>query len=539
MRPSRLGTYFHTIRHLRPTQVLARVWNRVNWARPDLASAPPRRARVSPLVEPCDGNATYVGANLFRALGVTRRIDSAQAWNDPASEKLWLYNLHYFDDLNAREAATRRGEQDALLRRWIAENPPGAGEGWEPYPVARRIVNVIKWVWSDTRDAVVDHSLAVQTRWLDSHIEFHIGGNHLLADAKALVFAGAFFAGPEGSRWHERGVALVRREIAEQVLADGGHYERSPMYHAAALEDVLDLINVLRAHGLPVPPELVGRSHEMLRWLEAMSHPDGEVSFFNDAAFDIAPTFAELTDYARRLGITATPATAFEALRDSGYVRARSGAAWLAADCAPVGPDYLPGHAHADTLSFEFSLGAQRVLVNSGTSVYGTGAERHRQRGTAAHNCLQIDGADSSEVWAGFRVARRAYPTLHEARSEGARAIISASHDGYRRLPGRNRVSRKWVLDGAELRIDDAVAGRCSTAVAHFHFHPDVRVESVGGSALALRAGTTDLRLEFTGSSDIAVQPGTWHPRFGESVANIRAAVTLASGSLQSRLTWT
>ena len=77
-------------------------------------------------------------------------------------------------------------------------------------------------------------------------------------------------------------------------------------------------------------------------------------------------------------------------------------------DVAPVGPDYLPGHAHADTLSFELSLFGQRVLVNSGTSQYEAGPERSRQRGTAAHNTVIVDGHDSSEVWAGFRVARRA-----------------------------------------------------------------------------------------------------------------------------------
>jgi hypothetical protein len=33
----------------------------------------------------------------------------------------------------------------------------------------------------------------------------------------------------------------------------------------------------------------------------------------------------------------------------------------LILDVAPVGPDYLPGHAHADTLSFELSLFGQRA----------------------------------------------------------------------------------------------------------------------------------------------------------------------------------
>jgi uncharacterized heparinase superfamily protein len=35
----------------------------------------------------------------------------------------------------------------------------------------------------------------------------------------------------------------LRSELPEQVLADGGNFERSPMYHAIFLEDVLDLIN--------------------------------------------------------------------------------------------------------------------------------------------------------------------------------------------------------------------------------------------------------------------------------------------------------
>ncbi|MEN9780004.1 MAG: hypothetical protein RL014_1152 [Pseudomonadota bacterium] len=95
---------------------------------------------------------------------------------------------------------------------------------------------------------------------------------------------------------------------------------------------------------------------------------------------------------------------------DSGYVRLDNGPAVALLDVAPVGPDYLPGHAHADTLSFELSVGAQRVLVNSGTSCYGSSAERLRQRGTAAHNTVVVNGQDSSEVWGGFRVARRPLP---------------------------------------------------------------------------------------------------------------------------------
>jgi hypothetical protein len=149
----------------------------------------------------------------------------------------------------------------------------------------------------------------------------------------------------------------------------------------------------------------------MLRWLEAMCHPDGEIALFNDAAFGIAPAPAELTATRASCWVTPTPHSRSSShLADSGYVRAASRDAVLIADVAPVGPDYLPGHAHADTLSFELSLFGQRTIVNGGTSRYGTGPEREAERGTPAHSTVTVDGENSSEVWAGFRVARRAKP---------------------------------------------------------------------------------------------------------------------------------
>src|SRR5262249_30785534 len=159
--------------------------------------------------------------------------------------------------------------------------------------------------------------------------------------------------------------------------------------------------------------------------------PDGEIAFFNDAAFGMASAPAEIEAYAQRLGLppTVDDGAQLICLQSSGYLCARAGDAWLVCDCAAVGPDHLPGHAHADTLSFELSVRRRRVLVNSGTSEYGVGSERQRQRGTGAHNTVRVDGSDSSEVWSGFRVARRARPCLHGAQSESHTICIDASHD--------------------------------------------------------------------------------------------------------------
>ena len=126
----------------------------------------------------------------------------AADWNRPDWPKLWLYNLHYFDDLVAEGAATRGGWHYELIRRWIAENPPGQGNGWEPYPVSLRLVNWVKWALAgNALGAEAVQSLAVQTRWLRRRLEIHLLGNHIWANAKALVFAGAFFQGEAPSVW--------------------------------------------------------------------------------------------------------------------------------------------------------------------------------------------------------------------------------------------------------------------------------------------------------------------------------------------------
>ena len=118
----------------------------------------------------------------------------------------------------------------------------------------------------------------------------------------------------------------------------------------------------------------------MASWLEGVLHPDRQIPFFNDAAFCITPPPKEILDYAHTLGVERPLADG--GLRDydvSGYVAISQAEQFAVLDVANVGPDYIPGHAHADTLSFEWSLKGQRLLVNSGTSVYGLGEERLRQ----------------------------------------------------------------------------------------------------------------------------------------------------------------
>jgi len=368
------------------------------------------------------------------------------------------------------------------LERWVAENKPGSGVGWDPYPTSLRIVNWVKWSYAGyLLPAGCVQSLAVQVRFLMQCIEFHILGNHLFANAKALIFAGLFFSGNEADQWLHKGLKIVSDELPEQVLEDGANFERSPMYHAIFLEDMLDLINLAQA--FPNVITEVNMTHwrqvaqSMLYWLNGMTHPDGEIAFFNDAAIGMAPSPEKLNSYAARLGLCAESIHArITHFSDSGYIRLSSRHALALIDVAPVGPDYLPGHAHADTLSFELSLFRQRVFVNGGTSQYGTDELRELERSSAAHSTVVINGENSSEVWGGFRVARRAYPRDLVIKETTKLVSVSCAHDGYRRLSGKPIHRRTWEFSDSALTVSDEINGDYESAEAYFHVHPNINI---------------------------------------------------------------
>lgn len=535
-----LGRYYHTLKYLKPVQIYGRLIFRYTRPRLSVGSLPGRRGVQGLWIPPARRQPSLVAPARFKFLNEEHSVDSAAGWNDPAREKLWLYNLHYFDDLNAQNASTRSGWQNALIERWVVENPLGTGTGWEPYPTSLRIVNWIKWVLSGaslSEGALA--SLAMQARWLARRLERHLLGNHLFVNAKALIFAGLFFEGDEAQSWFRQGLDILEKELPEQVLTDGGHFERSPMYHSLILEDLLDLMNLFRAFGQAVPASWSATVDRMRVWLRAMCHPDGEIALFNDAAIGIAPPPREIDRYARELGLQelAVERRGLTHLDETGYVRMEAEDAVTILDVGTIGPDYLPGHAHADTLSFELSLFGQRFIVDSGTSCYGTGSERQRQRSTKAHNTVEIDGNSSSEMWGGFRVARRARPIDLGVNEEGDRLVVYCGHDGYKYLPGRVVHHRKWIFRERQITIVDALSGRYKEAVARYYLHPEVQVMADSTSSGEFVRGGRKVRWQVLGG-DVAIVGSTWHPEFGCAIPNRRIELKMAGSTSQMELSW-
>ena len=534
--------YWHTLRYLKFSQIYGRVWRKFARIRVDFSPASELRVQEGKWIEPARCGQRMFGDVSFRFLNESHDLDSADDWNSNQWSKLWLYNLHYFDDLTAVDAEQRVVWHRALIQRWIDENPPGEGNGWEPYPSSLRIVNWVKWTLVGNKmEESWAHSLAVQVRFLNQNIETHLLGNHLFANAKALLFAGLFFDDEEAEGWYQMGLQLIEQELPEQVLEDGGNFELSTMYHIIFLEDLLELVNIHKAYDRSLPEGVEQRIEPMFHWLKTMCHPDGEISFFNDAALGVTPLVNEIKNYIDRIpefaglpGLSldqkplvnpenlVQPVKEFLVdLPDSGYSRVEMGDTVALIDRAAVGPDYLPGHAHADTLSFELSLFGQRVVVNSGTSVYGIGEQRQLERGTAAHSTVVVDGENSSELWGGFRVARRAR-VLERVQSETDGVVkLSACHDGYERLTGISLHRREWLFEEGKLTIHDKITGRgVHEVISVLPLHPDVKVACVGNNRVLLEVVGHEVVISVEEDGVFEVVTDCYHPEFGLSVEN-------------------
>ncbi|RQW79733.1 MAG: heparinase, partial [Methylococcus sp.] len=270
------------------------------------------------------------------------------------------------------------------------------------------------------------------------------------------------------------------------------------------------------------------------------------------AAMGIAPELEELAAYAERLGLKrhepganggiASPVVVnCRELRDSGYVRLESAGAVALLDVGPVGPDYLPGHAHADTLSFECSIFGRRVIVNGGTSRYGGGKEftdrRLFERSTRNHSTVEIAGESSSEVWGSFRVARRAYPMDLAVRCAAESVLVDCSHDGYRRLPGHPVHRRVWLMEARRLSVEDWVSGELP-AVARFILHPDVRVERQANNRLVLTVGGGDSVSLLVVEGGLSLQQVHCASCFGVLRETACVEIALVSGRCAVSLEW-
>ncbi len=552
----RLARELAFARHVPPGRILRRLvltakrrWSDVRPPRFD-HPAPLRAPHVpQPVLAPRTGMIDRDDALLkLRFLDHEEPVGTPIDWSardTGVAAQLWRMHLHYMEFL---EEATAAEGLDWILH-WIEDNRPDRKGFWRdiwfPYTISLRVVVWMQFVARHAEalpheaEARIADSLAEQLRYLVDYVETDIGGNHLIKNAKALLWASAYFTGAEAESWGRIGAELLRTELPAQILPDGVHFERSASYHAQVFADLVEI------RSLPIDAALAAELDErlpaMAQTLVDLAHPDGLPAHFNDSGLTMAYAPQVCLDGYARIGGTRPAPRAIFACPEAGYFGARSESAYIVADCGPIGPDELPAHGHGDVLSFELSLRGERLIVDQGVFEYTAGMRRQASRSCANHNTLALRGGDQADFFGRFRVGRRPRVRVSQwqAGQDGFR--LEGEHDGFAHLPGHPRHSRRFVLTPDGLDIEDRITGRASLdASIGFLLHPTVSAEPLSPTQWRLRSSTAEAIL--TCDLPVVAEHACWWPDLGVEQPTRRLVARAASdrfaAGVASRIAW-
>lgn len=459
------------------------------------------------------------------------------SWHMEASDEAKYFlraALHNMEYLGALDESVALG----LMKSWYSENTfdrkDARSYAWRPFNISLRVVAWMREL-AFRRDRFrteevepLHRSLISQMRYLCRRLETDIRGNHLLKNITALLWGGAYFAGAESGEWRQIGERLLDEELDEQILGDGGHFERSPSYQCQAIADLLDCLVVVRPGALQ---ERIALAVErMVNALHCFLHPDGEVALFNDGGLHASwPPASVLAAWRAWGGRDSGPPNGAFALSDSGYWGFRRAGEYCIVDCGPMGPEYLIGHGHADILSFEWSTEGKRIIVDQGTYAYGAGPHRTASRSSSNHNTLTIQDVNQSDVYGAFRCGRRAKAVVLEWGSEGDGIRFRGTHDGFRHLPGRPRHERLIKAGPGRVEIHDRVLGNGSASgLARYLLHPACRIVDYHGERLVIMRD--NIVIEVLASRPLRIVPAEWFPDMFTSVSTHRLVCEVPPG---------
>lgn len=468
--------------------------------------------------------ASAIAQSRFNFLNHEIVFDGPPDWHTLKASHLWRFHLHYFDyvrDLLIWASVGYAEKAYATFRNlaisWIDAHQTIDGDGWHSYTLSLRIVN-----WLNAIDGFASQlqqdpefrslllgSIYAQTQIVFIDQEKDVRGNHLLENIRALLWAGVVFEGSEPDRWFSYAMDLLHYEIEEQILSDGGHFERTPSYHVLILRDILEVAIFLKRNQYQIPDWLNAAILRMLEYLLAIIPPDGKMPLVKDTTWDtttpnpqdiltVGALYFHNTLYKRSNHVGIYPLLLYgteainafqlwminekhcpsQLLPASGFavIRHDPDRDYLIFDVGKPCPDYLPAHAHADLLSYELLVGGERLIVDSGVYEYTAGLWRDYFRSTRAHNTIELNGTDQSEVWASFRIGRRARPGPVLWQEEATFILVQGEHDGYRFLPARaihQRTifylkARCWVV------VDTIWGNQLVTLASYLHLNPKV-----------------------------------------------------------------
>ena len=407
-------------------------------------------------------------------------------WND------WLSNVPLTDD--AVDTTWRPIECGLRCETWL--RAVGLFEGILP----KQLLNKIN-------DCLLEHG-----KWLmKSHTTFQKLSNWGILQDHGLLLLGLYF---ENSRWRDTASTRLNEQLSHQVLADGTHWEQSPLYHCEVLHCCLDSIHVCKTVGFALSKTFTDKTHLMSTALGKMLRPDGKLfcqsdsdevdardilahaailfgdsalkgyangKFYAENCWDFADNFEEYNNLNTVFSFEST------ALEDSGNYMLWDGvgtdAGMLHFHCGSLGS----GHGHADLLHIDLTYNSETILSDSGRYTYVDSEIRKTLKHPSAHNTVLVDETDFTVYKSSWSYSSIAEPIKGSFKFTPHVDFVSGAHLGYLSCGvfTRRRILR--LGSGLWLVWDDFCVSEPSVAHIYdryFHFSPNGNVQTFHNSVL-------------------------------------------------------
>jgi uncharacterized heparinase superfamily protein len=487
-----------------------------------MAVAPPERLRIAPpelrTADPTVADEIYAG--YFSFAGKTVQSGGASpfalappspAWRRALAGFAWLRHLRAADKALAQVNAQALVSDFLALKKFTPGDP-----AMEPAVVARRMLSffthspvLLEGADADFYDAFM-LSLAQSARLLWRALA---SGQATGADRALCAIALAQFAvcADTGRKIAPQITRALSAELDRQILSDGGHISRNPQVAVDLLLDLLPLRQVLAARGLQTPGAMLRAIDRMMPTLRMLQHGDGSLALFNGMGATQLDRVSAVLAHEDTRGAAPLKAPYV------GYQRLEAGDAVVLVDAGAPPPPEFSLCAHAGCLSFEYSLGGERIVVNCGAPAGPHEDARELARATAAHSTLVVADRSSARIArpsAGRLLAGRIVDgpqavTVERREAPGGATTLALSHDGYAREFGLVH-ARELTISGDGL----VLAGRDRLLVAdggprgpagldyavRFHLHPRLRTAERGQGLELLLANGERLLFEAEGA---------------------------------------
>ena len=500
-------------------------------------------------------------------------------WELSRFHQVWWLGKAYW--LTRNEQYARKFVE--LIDDWITDNPVGLGVNWAvAMEVAFRATNWIAGYYFFCESKSISNefwirffkNLYLHGVFIRNHLEYSWrNGNHFLSDIVGLIVLGVFFRSTRfGKSWISWGVRNLEKEMETQVCADGVDYEKSTSYQRLVIELFYTATILCSRNNISLASSFMKRLENMFEFVYSYVRPDGSIPLFGDADDGRLFRFmseVDINDHRHALCIGAIlfnrgdfkitagrfyqdalwlfGGEGFEryqmvktkpknpesrAFPDGGFYIMRGKSVHVMVDAGDIGMGGMGGHGHNDTLSFEYWVNGEPLIVDSGTYAYTFDvAARQELRGTKSHNTVVVDGKEIATFVGLWMIMNDSTdPKVLEWKISDQQDVFEAEHHAYDTLPSPVIHRRRIELDkvNGSMQLLDVLDGAGTHMLENYlHFFPEIKLQIIDPQQIAAigRNGRYIIKAD---SGNFSVEE-TWFSRsYGvrEKNATLKLSVT-------------